>query len=309
MQRRRACTRIRASPSRTATRSGRRSTRSAKRSTASSRTHDVRLTQGGEPTFVSIDDMEGAEWNYTAHVAAASASWPRRCCAGLRSASRPAACSTTGRASGIRASRCRAGRSASYWRNDGEPLWRDAAPHRRSRRSPAQRRSTTRSAFDRARSRQRLGCRDDLIITAYEDVPKLFATKPRCRSNADPLQADLSQARASVRDSRACCSAGLATPAGFVLPLRRSGRGRGCACRHRLAVEPVAVASRAAVSPSRAIRRSGLRLPLGFAARRPARGRGASRRSIRSRRRRALPPRGALGRAQGARARRRRRAR
>ncbi|MFO0002838.1 MAG: transglutaminase family protein, partial [bacterium] len=27
---------------------------------------DVRLTMGGEPTFVSIDDMEGAEWNSAA---------------------------------------------------------------------------------------------------------------------------------------------------------------------------------------------------------------------------------------------------
>src|SRR5258708_28748402 len=27
---------------------------------------DVRLTLGGEPTFISIDDMEGIEWNYTA---------------------------------------------------------------------------------------------------------------------------------------------------------------------------------------------------------------------------------------------------
>src|SRR3546814_8189160 len=24
---------------------------------------DMRLTMGGEPTFVSVDDMEGAEWN------------------------------------------------------------------------------------------------------------------------------------------------------------------------------------------------------------------------------------------------------
>ncbi len=28
--------------------------------------HDIRLTMGGEPTFISLDDMDGDEWNFTA---------------------------------------------------------------------------------------------------------------------------------------------------------------------------------------------------------------------------------------------------
>jgi len=39
--------------------------------------HDVRLTMGGEPTFISIDDPEGAEWNFTAIFAKETRSFRR----------------------------------------------------------------------------------------------------------------------------------------------------------------------------------------------------------------------------------------
>ncbi len=46
--------------------SGTRLTRCGKQVDATADERDVRLTMGGEPTFVSIDDMEGAEWNTAA---------------------------------------------------------------------------------------------------------------------------------------------------------------------------------------------------------------------------------------------------
>ena len=70
---------------------------------------DIRLTMGGEPTFVSIDDMDSPN-GIPPRWVRKSASSASDCCRGFISASRPEGCCTTARANGIRASRFRDGR-------------------------------------------------------------------------------------------------------------------------------------------------------------------------------------------------------
>ncbi len=105
-----------------------------------------------------------------------------------------------------------------YWRTDGEPLWRDPALIA----EPAKRR------IDRARDgarpspvswRDGSGFRPTLVITAYEDVPKLLLEEAALPDNVDPLKADLSLPGERARLARSLL-AGLDKPAGFVLPLK-----------------------------------------------------------------------------------------
>jgi len=71
---------------------------------------DVRLTQGGEPTFVSIDDRDGAEWN-TEAMGPNKRRLSGELLDRLRASHGRVVSCTTARASGIRVSSCRAGRS------------------------------------------------------------------------------------------------------------------------------------------------------------------------------------------------------
>ena len=89
---------------------------------------DVRLTMGGEPTFVSIDDYEGDEWN-TAAVGPTKRQFAENLIRRLaRSASPPAAFCISARANGIPASSLPRWAFALYWRaDDGRPLWEDPA--------------------------------------------------------------------------------------------------------------------------------------------------------------------------------------
>src|SRR5439155_16322518 len=65
----------------------------------------------------------------------------------------------------------------------------------------------------------------ELVLTAYEDVPKLLWEEAALPVNADPLQADLSNPEERSRLAR-LLAAGLDRPAGFVLPLKAASPTR-----------------------------------------------------------------------------------
>ena len=149
----------------------------------------MRLTQGGEPTFVSIDDMDGPEWNFTALSPKKCASSRRRSPGGSATGSRPAGC-------------CFYGQGKWY---PGEPLprWalslllaarRAAAVARRASSSTAA--STGESAaaeaniehvaaFARALAHA-LGLDSGYVIPAYEDPLPLLTIEAGLPDNVDP---------------------------------------------------------------------------------------------------------------------------
>ncbi len=184
---------------------------------------DVRLTQGGEPTFVSVDDMDGPEWNITAHSPAKrklAEALARRLMRRLA----PGGLLHDGQGKWYPGEPLPRWAIGTWWRVDGEPLWRD----------PARIADTTTrggASLDDARRlvtalAERLGLPATAPIVAYEDVPKLLASESALPVNADPLAADLANPGERARLAR-LLQEGLDSPAGFVLPLRAAREADG----------------------------------------------------------------------------------
>ena len=180
----------------------------ARRASHAGRRADVRVDRRHGRARVELHGALAEE----ARARRAAARAPR---AALR-AGRPVA--RRARASGTRASRCRAGRWACSGAPDGraavarrDALRRhDPAGHGVGRRCAALRRSARRAARAAARAR-------DHRLRGRAGAAR--ATRRHCRSNADPLQADLSKPGERARLAKLLL-AGLDKPAGYVLPLK-----------------------------------------------------------------------------------------
>lgn len=176
---------------------------------------DVRLTHGGEPTFVSIDDMEGAEWNTDAlgaHKRERAEVLVRR----LRDRMAPGSLLHTGQGKWYPGEPLPRWALGIYWRRDGVPVWKNPALLAEAHADYGHTHLDARLFAETLALH--LGLASRYAQPAYEDALAALLQEAELPINVEPGHAELDSA--SLRGALANkLSRGLNTPAGYVIPL------------------------------------------------------------------------------------------
>jgi uncharacterized protein (DUF2126 family) len=185
-------------------------------------THDVRLTMGGEPTFVSIDDMDGFEWNYGA------LGDNKRKLAGVlfRRLARRFAKSPLlhyGQGKWYPGEQLPRWALGCYWRKDGEPIWIDAKRWAEDGHNDGM--TSEHAARFVAELAARLAVDDRHSQPGYEDAYYYMLRERRLPVNVDVLDNRIEDEMERARVARVF-ERGLKSVIGHALPLRPLGGGR-----------------------------------------------------------------------------------
>ncbi|HEY0269171.1 MAG TPA: transglutaminase family protein, partial [Methyloradius sp.] len=177
---------------------------------------DVRLTQGGEPTFVSIDDMEGAEWNVAAHGA------KKREMAGelslkLKQHFAPGGLLHYGQGKWYPGEPLPRWAINIYWHVDGKPIWQDFSLF--SDEKISDKYTAAHAEQFSAKLASNLGLPTACLIPAYEDVLQQSVMESRLPENVDPLKANLKDSEERRRLAK-LLEAGLNEIVGYVMPIK-----------------------------------------------------------------------------------------
>lgn len=180
--------------------------------------HDVRLTMGGEPTFVSIDDMEAAEWN-TAAVGAVKQRLSGELLQRLRQRFAPGGLLHFGQGKWYPGEPLPRWAYTCLWRTDGKPIWTNP----KLLADPTQ---TGDTGIEQAGEfltelADRLHVDGGWMRPAYEDVWQTMVQERKLPVDVDPRQFDL-DADEDRRRLASILERGLSQPVGYALPLTKA---------------------------------------------------------------------------------------
>jgi len=178
---------------------------------------DVRLTMGGEPTFVSADDPDGAEWN-TAALGENKRTLAVELFERLRQRYAPDGLAHFGQGKWYPGEQLPRWSLNCFWRRDGEAIWRNhalMAHEAKGRDATAQAAQEFLAIFA-----EQLGLARECVFAAYEDPFYYEWREQRLPANVDGKDARLDDAQEGARLAR-LFDKGFERVAGYVLPIAR----------------------------------------------------------------------------------------
>lgn len=179
---------------------------------------DVRLTMGGEPTFVSLDDPESAEWNVAA-IGPRKRLLADALIGRLRARFAPGGLLHYGQGKWYPGESLPRWAFGLYWRRDGVPIWKD--PDLVARVEGARKAGVADAARLAEVIAGRLGLDAGYVAPAFEDPHHWLHREATLPVNVDPGDSGLADPEERARMARVF-DQGLNVPRGFVLPIKRA---------------------------------------------------------------------------------------